>query len=51
MDIADPLLNTVGTCLVEGTVVVHVIMNLLVRECLEGDIGCHVETTFFLCSQ
>ena len=38
-DIAYPLLNAIGTSLVEGTVMGDVIVDLVVREGLEGDIS------------
>ena len=38
-DITYPLLDAVGTCLVEGTVGGDVMLNLGIGELLEGDIG------------
>ena len=50
-DIADPLLNTIGTSLIERTITVHVVMDLFISQCFEGDICCHIEATFLFCCE
>ena len=42
-DIAYPLLDAVGTCLVEGTVMGDVIVDFVVAQLLEGDVGQYGE--------
>ena len=42
-DIADPLLNTIGTSLIKRTIAVHVVMDLFICQCFEGDICRHIE--------
>ena len=44
-DVADPLLDAIGTCFVEGLVSVYVITDLVVGEGLEGYVGLDAEGT------
>ena len=50
-DIADPLLDAIGTSLVERLVTGDLIADLLIAERLEGDIRRHIEGMFLRCCQ
>ena len=50
-NVANPLLDAIGTSLVEGFVLGYIIGDLLIGEHLESHFRRHVETAFLLGSE